>query len=164
MVNRNIVEQVFSLSDRVRNEARELDKLPGAALAALVGGSVVIGVLGGGLFWIPAAMAGAMFGYRAFVAALQYPSYRMRQKIIEVGEVRKELEDIELSPLAIEHKRQLADVLLAGISPKAGFPIEQAALEYTSSARAVIAPHNNRFQPTDLPPLHSDKPAAEPER
>lgn len=137
MVDKTIVKQVFSFSDRVRKEAKELDKLPGAALAAVVGGSVVIGVVGGGLFWIPAAMSGAMFGYRAFVTALQYPSYRKRQKIIEIGEVRKELEDIERSPLAIEHKQQLADVLLIGISPKASLPIERTALEYKNSDSAT---------------------------
>ena len=131
MSDNALVKQVFSLSERVRKEAKALDKLPGAALAAVLGGSLVIGAVGGGLFWIPAAMAGGMFAYRSVLTAIEYPQYRKRQRIEDIEVVRVELERITKSPLEIEFKEQLSRaVVLEVLPPLSGSGHEPPALEH----------------------------------
>ena len=102
------MKQIFSFSERVRKEANELDKLPGTALTAVLGGSIVLGVVAGGLFWIPAAMSGSMFVYRLAVTAIEYPSYRTSRRIQDITQVRLELENINESSLPITVKEQLS--------------------------------------------------------
>jgi hypothetical protein len=69
-VDKKFVGLVFSLSNRVIRQGKALDKLSGGALAAFFGGSALVGAIGGGLFWLPAAMGGAMLAYRIVIAAI----------------------------------------------------------------------------------------------
>lgn len=117
MSDKALVQQVFSFSERVRKEAKELDKLPGAALAAVLGGSLVVGVVGGGLFWIPAAMVSSMFAYRSVVTVIQYQRDRSRQKIQDVSEVCAVVEKINRSSLPIEYKEQLSKAAVLQVLP-----------------------------------------------
>lgn len=132
MDDKNIVKQIFGFSKRVRKEAEELEKLHGASLAAVLGGSVVIGVVLGGLFWIPAAMAGSMFGYRLVVTAFQYPSYRMEQKILGAAERRKEIQNIYQAEIPIEQKIKLGDAFIAEFYSSTDIPVKRAVLENKS--------------------------------
>lgn len=132
-MNKGVLDQVFSLSARVRKEAAALDKLPGSALAAVLGGSVVIGVAGGGLFWIPAAMSGAMFLYRSAVTAIHYRHYKAAQGLQIIDEGCARLDQIARNQfLSAEQKQELSSLVLAQIPVTAGQPVQHSvrALEH----------------------------------
>lgn len=112
MNNDALMPQILSLSNSVRKEASELEKLPAGALAAFLGGAIVIGVVGGGLWWLPAAMSGSMFAYRAIGTAVHYPRYKESQRILDVTARLEALEKIEQAQLPNEIKHCLLEDLL----------------------------------------------------
>jgi hypothetical protein len=60
---RDILEAI-NLNERIQRLSESLDKLGNGALAAFAGGTVVLGLVAGGIFWMPAAMSGSLIGYR----------------------------------------------------------------------------------------------------
>ena len=57
-------KSAFDIHERLAKASERLEKLASGALVAFTAGAVVVGVVGGGVLWIPAAMAGALSAYR----------------------------------------------------------------------------------------------------
>jgi hypothetical protein len=66
------LKKVLSLQKEIAKSAEALDKLKNGALFAFTGGSAVIGVVVGGLFWIPCAMAISLIIYRGIDFFINY--------------------------------------------------------------------------------------------
>ncbi|WP_157272194.1 hypothetical protein [Azohydromonas aeria] len=117
-MDKDVIKQIIGLSARIRKEAEDLDKLPGAALVAAASGSMVIGFVGGGLLWIPAAMTGGMFVYKSIVTVLHYKKAQRQDRVQETNVILKQLEDIERAPISMEYKKRLSEFALEGLEPR----------------------------------------------
>jgi len=73
--------RALDLEKRIRKTAESLDRLKQGALVALTGGTVALGMVGGGVFWLPAAMAGSLLAYRALHFLTSWPSWRQEQRL-----------------------------------------------------------------------------------
>lgn len=62
--SKELTKKTFDLQDRIRKAAIALNKLQNGAVAAFTGGAIVVGLVFGGIFWVPAAMSGSLILYR----------------------------------------------------------------------------------------------------
>ena len=73
----------FDLAARIRQTAQALDRLKTGALAATFGGGLVIGLVAGGMWWIPAAMSGMLLTYRGAQLYLDYRRKEAQRRLEE---------------------------------------------------------------------------------
>lgn len=102
----------LNLLASVRKEASALDNLPGAALAGVLAGSIVVGTVMGGLLWIPAAVSGAVLTFRTVAAVIRFSNDTHQRKIALIGQTRLALEEVEHSNLPELQKDILAQMLM----------------------------------------------------
>lgn len=116
------IKRVFSLSKTVRKESVELDRMSGGALAAFFGASIVIGYIGGGLWWILAGMSVSLSLYRFLKTYLKYLPFFKRANIDNFDEVIGNLERVDQSSLPKKVKDQLNDNILSQLPSSLGSP------------------------------------------
>jgi len=103
--------KVFSLQSRINKNAQALDALTTGALVAVTAGSCVIGVVFGGVLWIPAAMSGALLGFRAFLQFSNRRKNRLAELIQELNQLVLQMEGVNKASLTDQQRKQLGPPL-----------------------------------------------------
>lgn len=81
---REILNQVVSYSEQVRKEAIAIDNLPNGALAGFFTGSIAIGAIFGGVWWVPAAIAAGP----VLLRVANFIMFYREEKQIKLNEIR----------------------------------------------------------------------------
>jgi hypothetical protein len=102
------VTKVLNLQARIKKNAQALDGLTTGALVAFTAGSTVIGIVFGGLVWIPAAMSGALLGFRAFLRFSNRRQNQLAELRDELSQLALQMEGINKAALTDEQRKQLS--------------------------------------------------------
>jgi hypothetical protein len=119
------LQKMFDLQGRIRKVSESLDRLKNGALVAFTGGTIALGLIGGGIFWLPAAMAGSLLVYRFGLFAMDYRLWQQQRRLQQVDEIKKRMEELETANLS-DAGRQLLGSALQGeleiVAPRKALP------------------------------------------
>lgn len=141
----------------------KLNKLATGAVVAATGGSIVLGIVFGGIFWMPACAAGALLAYRAGRAVLDRLDGRQRRQmerwdsvylriaaVESADDIPQDRKEALLRPLNAELDALRAEMLPDGKSKK----IAMIAPEMRPALRPVESEPSS--SETDQRPEHTD--------
>lgn len=113
----NWQDELDRITDQIRRRAAELDKLTDGGLVAATGGFFVLGLVTGGVFWIPFGMTGALSAYRLVRWSIIRRSRSRQEALGLVERIKAVKEELFKSQLPDDEKRKLSASLDALLSP-----------------------------------------------
>jgi hypothetical protein len=108
--------EVLDLEARVRSTAQALDRLKTGALVAFSSGAVVLGLVGGGIWWLPAAMGGGLLAWRTGLFLVDLPEWRYQRQLKRWDELRTRIERLQQSRLDADARKMLGAPLMNELS------------------------------------------------
>jgi len=105
------IERAIDLLGRIRSAAKSLAKLGTGDIFAFTGGAIVVGVVAGGILWMPAAMSGALLLYRAGRFFLERKDEQRAKRLQAWDEILLRREALHKSALPEKEREMMSQAL-----------------------------------------------------
>lgn len=133
---------MLDLERRIRRTSEALERLKTGALVALTGGTTVLGLVGGGVFWVPTAMAGSLLAFRVLEFVAGIPRWRHEQRLKRWDAVRARLRKLQEDNLPAESAKALAEPLEAELT----LILPRRMLPLLATSSKTDKAHNNMVE------------------
>jgi hypothetical protein len=105
------IRRAINLQGRIRSAAKALDRLGTGALVAFTGGAAVVGLVAGGILWMPAVMSGSLFLYRTVGFLFERRNERMQRRLEIWDDVLLRKKALYATKLPEEERKLLSSAL-----------------------------------------------------